>query len=218
MMETKTEISENIQMYLVNIFRLREGDKPVPVPALVEEMGITSASVNEMCRKLEKAGFIDYIPYSGVELTSMGLEQARSVLRKHRLWEVFLVGKLGYEHEEAHQTACQLEHATPDKLADLLEEYLERPPVNPAGEPIPGSWREDGGPLVRTLLTLNPGMTARISHISGQGPEQAFLEKNGLRSGADITLLAGDEGSYLVLVGEKRITLAKDVAGLVYIR
>ena len=214
----KNRLSENIQMYLVNIYRLREGEDPVPVPLLGEEMGITPASVNEMCRKLEKAGFIDYIPYSGVVLTPLGMEQARSVLRKHRLWEVFLVGKLGYDFQDAHDTACQLEHATPDRLADLLEMYLERPTVNPCGEPIPGSSLPNSGGIVRTLLSTDPGVALKISHLAGEPDERSYLEQNGLRPGADCTLLAASQESILVAVGEKKITLVKELAKLVHVR
>ena len=92
MVLSKQYRSESVQMYLITVYRLREQGNPVPMPLLVDEMGLTPASINEMCRKLEKEQLLNYIPYSGVNLTALGEELARDILRKHRIWEVFLVG------------------------------------------------------------------------------------------------------------------------------
>ena len=122
MILSKQYRSESVQMYLITVYRLREQGNPVPIPHLVDEMELTPASINEMCRKLEKEQLLNYIPYSGVNLTKRGEELARDILRKHRIWEVFLVGNLGFDFEEAHKIACQLEHYTPEDLADRLED------------------------------------------------------------------------------------------------
>ena len=89
------DLTENAQMYLLEIARLCEVETPVPLSRLAEELRISSSSANEMCRKLETQGFLIYQPYKGVVLTDDGQTFANYLLRRHRLWEVFLVEKLG---------------------------------------------------------------------------------------------------------------------------
>ena len=127
------ELSESMQMYLITIARLRDNGSPVPLSLLADTLSISPVSVNEMCRKLQDQGLVVYQPYKGALLTDVGDERACHILRRHRLWDVFLVDKLGFEYGEAHDIACQLEHATPDAVADRLDHYLDYPPVNPIG-------------------------------------------------------------------------------------
>ena len=135
--ETSLALSESMETYLITIARLRVDDQPVPLSQLAEVLSISPVSVNEMCRKLQDQGFALYQPYKGVLLTPEGEKRAFYTLRRHRLWEVFLVQKLKFNFVEAHEAACQLEHSTPNLVADRLEVYLDYPATNPEGEPIP---------------------------------------------------------------------------------
>lgn len=212
------DFSESTQMYLVTIFRMRDQENPVPIPSLVEEMGITPASINEMCRKLERDNLLLYVPYSGVRLTDKGENFARKILRKHRLWEVFLVGKLSFDFDQAHNIACQLEHNTPDKLADRLDGFLGQPQVNPRGEPIPGSEK----PLEKSreipLMGLAPGDGAEITHLHGDKVETDFLLKNGLIPGEEVLIMAVDDSSLLILIREEHLVLSRELAEKVYVQ
>jgi len=210
--------SESVQMYLVTIYRMRERESPVPVPLLVEEMGLTPASINEMCRKLEKEDLINYVPYSGVNLTERGEELARDILRKHRLWEVFLVGKLGFDFEEAHEIACQLEHYTQDDLADRLEGFLEHPQVNPRGEPIPWSKTTPENLQEIPLLGLSPGDEAKITHLDGEKVETGYLLKNEIKPGEEVLVMAVDDTSMLILIRGDRLVLSRELAEKVYVQ
>ncbi len=211
-------LSESVQMYLLTIYRMRERESPVPVPVLVEEMGLTPASINEMCRKLEKEHLLSYVPYSGVNLTEKGEELARDILRKHRLWEVFLVGKLGFDFEEAHEIACQLEHHTQDDLADRMEEFLGQPQVNPRGEPIPWSKTDSEKNLEIPLLGLSPGDEAKITHLNAEKVETGYLLKNEVKPGEEVLVMAVDDTSMLILIRGEHLVLSRELAEKVYVQ
>ncbi len=218
MVLSKQYRSESVQMYLITVYRLREQGNPVPMPLLVDEMGLTPASINEMCRKLEKEQLLNYIPYSGVNLTARGEELARDILRKHRIWEVFLVGNLDFDFEEAHKIACQLEHYTPEDLADRLEEFLEYPQVNPRGESIPLSKSALEQNQGQPLLNLSPGDKAQITHIRGDKIETGYLLKNNIKPGQEVLIRAVDETSVLILNQGEHLVLSRDLAEKVFIQ
>ena len=209
---TLTALSESMQMYLVTIARLREDGQPVPLSRLAEALSISPVSVNEMCRKLQDHGLVLYRPYKGALLTPEGAQRACYILRRHRLWEVLLVEKLGFEYSKAHEIACQLEHATPNPLADRLDTFLGYPAVNPKGEPIP---RADGvfptRPLV-TLAALSAGQQGHVVRCDVSDAARAFLDEQGIRPGARLTAVATAEDSVLVQVGEAHISLARSLA------
>jgi DtxR family Mn-dependent transcriptional regulator len=205
-------VSESMEMYLVTITRLRVENQPVPLSQLAETLSISPVSVNEMCRKLQDQGFAVYQPYKGVSLTPEGQQRASYILRRHRLWEVFLVEKLGFSFKEAHNAACQLEHSTPNLVADRLEAFLEYPSVNPEGEPIP---RADGvlpaNPWI--LLTALPvGGSSHVIRCEANQAEQAFLHEHGIRPGAALTVLAMADDSLLVGVGEAQLSMTRELA------
>jgi len=218
MVLSKQYRSESVQMYLITIYRLREQGNPVPMPLLVDEMGLTPASINEMCRKLEKEQLLNYIPYSGVNLTARGEELARDILRKHRIWEVFLVGNLDFDFEEAHKIACQLEHYTQEDLADRLEEFLEYPRVNPRGESIPLSKSALEQNQGQPLLNLSPGDKAQITHIRGDKIETGYLLKNNIKPGQEVLIRAVDETSVLILNQGEHLVLSQELAEKVYVQ
>ena len=109
------QLSEREEMYLVTIARIQEaGDAgPVPLKTLARELGIGSISTNQMVRTLEEAGWLIYTPYKGVEFTPPGRQRALRILRHRRLWQVFLVERIGYSSDEASELACRLEHTLP---------------------------------------------------------------------------------------------------------
>ena len=207
-----TPLSESMQMYLVTIARLRVDGRPVPLSQLAESLSISPVSANEMCRKLQDHGLVVYRPYKGASLTLEGERRAYYVLRRHRLWEVFVVNKLGLDYDQAHDIACQLEHATSEALADRLDAFLGYPAVNPRGEPIP---RVDGGLAERALLPLSRLSTGQRAHVlrcDVNEAARAFLDERGMRPGAPLAVMATAEDSLLVQVGGAHISLARSLA------
>jgi DtxR family Mn-dependent transcriptional regulator len=204
-------------MYLVTIARLRMDGKPVPLSQLAEALSISPVSVNEMCRKLQDQGLVVYRPYKGASLTLEGERRAYYILRRHRLWEVFLVEKLGFEYSQAHDAACQLEHATPNLVADRLDVFLEHPIVNPLGQPIPRAGGDLPASPSRPLAALSAGQRGHVVRCGASEAARAFLDEQGVRPGASLAVVATAEDSLLVQVGEAHVSLAHSLAEAVQV-
>lgn len=124
--------------YLKAIYKLVEQeDDAVTNNAIAEKMETKAASVTDMLKKLADKKLINYQKYQGVTLTNKGEKIALMIIRKHRLWEMFLVEKLNFKWDEVHDVAEQLEHINSDKLIEQLDKYLCYPKVDPHGDPIP---------------------------------------------------------------------------------
>lgn len=131
-------ISFTEENYLKVIHRLSEAtSEDISTNAVAELMQTKAASVTDMLRKLADKGWVNYQKYQGVRLSEEGEKIALSIVRKHRLWEVFLVDKMGFNWDEVHEIAEQLEHIESDQLVNKLDEYLGFPKTDPHGDPIP---------------------------------------------------------------------------------
>jgi DtxR family Mn-dependent transcriptional regulator len=131
-------ISFTEENYLKVIHRLSEAtSEDISTNAVAELMQTKAASVTDMLRKLADKGWVNYQKYQGVRLSTAGEKIALSIVRKHRLWEVFLVDKMGFNWDEVHEIAEQLEHIESDQLVNKLDEYLGFPKTDPHGDPIP---------------------------------------------------------------------------------
>jgi len=131
-------ISFTEENYLKVIHRLSEAtSEDISTNAVAELMQTKAASVTDMLRKLADKGWVNYQKYQGVRLSATGEKIALSIVRKHRLWEVFLVDKMGFNWDEVHEIAEQLEHIESDDLVNKLDEYLGFPKTDPHGDPIP---------------------------------------------------------------------------------
>lgn len=141
--------------YIKAIWKLSQGDDPlVTTNSIAAEVHTRAASVTDMLRKLSAKKLIRYEKYQGVQLTASGRKTALSIVRKHRLWEVFLVDKLNYGWDEVHEIAEQLEHIVSDNLTDRLDLFLGHPKVDPHGDPIPdknGRISDPNGVLLSTI-------------------------------------------------------------------
>lgn len=104
---------------------------------LSEKLEVSNAAISDMAKKLSNAGLIDYTKYKGVELTGEGKKIALKIIRRHRLWELFLIKVLGLSWSEVHDEAEKLEHSTSDFLIDKIDDFLENPKFDPHGDPIP---------------------------------------------------------------------------------
>ncbi|MEG0678352.1 MAG: metal-dependent transcriptional regulator, partial [Carnobacterium sp.] len=130
-------MTPNKEDYLKIIYELGGTEKKINNKEIVKRLGVSAASVSEMMSKLLKEGYIERLPYQGVELNEKGLRKASTLIRKHRLWEVFLVEHLGYSWNEVHAEAEVLEHVSSIELTNRLENYLNFPKICPHGGMIP---------------------------------------------------------------------------------
>jgi len=141
--------------YLKAIFKLSKGNIEVSTNAVAEELDTKASSVTDMLKKLAEKKLVNYAPYKGVKLTNSGRNVAISVIRKHRLWEVFLVDKLDFKWDEVHDIAEQLEHVQSSELVERLDQFLEHPEYDPHGDPIPDKDGNINRHKEQTLADLN---------------------------------------------------------------
>lgn len=204
-------MSEHVEMYLVMIALLRDDfDTPVPLSLLAQNLAISPVSANEMCRKLNEQGRVEYQPYKGVTLTAAGEAEAQQILSRRRLWEMFLVQKLGIDNAEADTIACRLEHITSSALINALQDYLARAPqridCTGCNAATPASPQ-------RPLSHCGVGQHGRITTISSDHATIDFLIAQGVGPHTAVTVLAiGSDGSLLLDAGQHRLTLAAALA------
>lgn len=132
-------LSSSQENYLKAIYKLEVGDGIATNQSLAALVEATPASVTNMLRKLTEAGWVEYRAYQGATLTPSGRNEAVTLVRKHRLWEVFLVEKLHYDWDAVHSLAEELEHIGGEELINRLDAFLEHPAYDPHGDPIPNA-------------------------------------------------------------------------------
>ncbi len=139
--------------YLKAIFSLADAQAGgfVKTNSIANKLNTKAASVTDMLKRLFEKDLVSYQKYQGVKLTSLGEKFAKQMIRKHRLWEVFLATKLKFNWDEVHDIAEQLEHTQSEELTDRLEEFLGFPTHDPHGDPIPD---KDGNFAERYNMTL----------------------------------------------------------------
>jgi len=130
-----TQAEENYLKTILSISLRNDGR--ISTNEIANEIGTSPASVSDMFKKLQEKKLIKYKKYQGVSLTKKGRKNATNILRKHRLWETFLVNTLNFSWDEVHIIAEQLEHIQSEKLIDELDDFLEKPKFDPHGDPIP---------------------------------------------------------------------------------
>ena len=163
--------SASKENYLKAVFHLQQGQGTVNTNALAAALQTRAASVTDMLKKLKSQKLLQYERYKGVKLTAEGKKLAIHIIRKHRLWESFLVDKLGFGWEEVHEVAEELEHISSKKLIDRLEEYLGFPETDPHGDPIPdnqGRMRVSKAVQLHEVALEKP---CTISHVGDQSVE-----------------------------------------------
>ena len=133
------QISPSKEDYIKTIYNLNGSDTIVSNKQLSHSLAFSSASLTDMNNRLKKENLITYYPYKGVQLTDLGIQIANQLIRKHRIWEVFLFEKLGFEWDEVHVEADRLEHASSDKVIERLSNLLGNPVYDPHGGIIPNA-------------------------------------------------------------------------------
>ena len=181
--------------YLKAIYHLSDGGKKsVSTNAISEALKTKPASVSDMMRKLAGKGVVDYQKYHGVEISENGKKNALSIIRKHRLWEVFLVEKLKFNWDEVHEIAEQLEHIRSSLLISRLDEFLGYPQYDPHGDPIP-----DKEGVIQTkprvpLSKLVIGDKAKLTSVSDSSDMfLRYLDKLNIAIGCQILILEKHE-------------------------
>lgn len=208
--------SQAEENYLKAIYNLEtEVDKGVSTNLIAEKMLTKASSVTDMIKKLSEKGLVDYIKYKGVQLTEEGHRVAISTIRKHRLWEYFLVNKLDFSWDEVHDIAEQLEHIKSEKLIDRLDTFLEFPSHDPHGDPIP----DKNGYMYKRkkieLASLSPQNETILLGVKDSSDEfLRYLNNKNIAIGNKIKVLGLElyDKSMQVAVNGKEMTISNEVA------
>lgn len=201
--------------YLKQIYELSLDHALVKTSRLAEALEVSPAAVTEMVKRLDGQHLVEYRPYRGVNLTTRGRREALRVLRRHRLWEVFLFKVIRIPWPQVHDYACRLEHCTDDGLANALDEYLGGPAFDPHGDPIP---RADGTveEIDRLrLVALEPGTRARVAQCANENPRLLdYLKSLGVVPGVEIEVVeqAPFNGPLTLRVGDETAVIGLDAA------
>lgn len=208
--------------YLKAIYHLElEADKGISTNAIARKLETKASSVTDMIKKLSDKDVVVYKKYKGVKLTSLGKKTAANIVRKHRLWEVFLVEKLNFSWDEVHDVAEQLEHIQSEKLVDQIDALLGFPTQDPHGDPIPdkdGNLKIVEKSLLSTLSKNEIGVCVGVNDSSSEFLK--FLDKKGITLGKQIKVLEIEDfdDSLSIQVDEKKLSVSKKIANNLYIQ
>ena len=208
--------------YLKTIFHLeRKLKSEVSTNALAERMQTRASSVTDMMQKLADKKMLVYKKYKGVQLTEKGKKAAAYVVRKHRLWEVFLVDKLEFHWDEVHEIAEQMEHINSVELIKRLDAFLGHPDFDPHGDPIPdkdGNIKKAEKRLLSELIKNQIGICVGVKESS---PEYLqYLDKKKISIGTKINVLGKEffDGSMMIQVGRDQFFVSKQIAENLYVQ
>ncbi len=170
--------SSSKENYIKAVFHLQQEQESVTTNALADALQTKPASVTDMLKKLKAQKVLQYEKYRGVKLTPEGKKIAVQIVRKHRLWEFFLVEKLQFGWEEVHEIAEELEHISSKKLIDRLDAFLDFPQHDPHGDPIPDI--NGKMPLLQqsAVSEMPTGSSGTVNGISDQSAEMLDLLKH----------------------------------------
>jgi DtxR family Mn-dependent transcriptional regulator len=208
--------------YLKAIYKLQETNgEVVATSALAQVMGVHAPSVTDMLKRMGQKKLVSYQKSKGVKLTEKGRQVAIGIVRNHRLWEVFLVEKLGYGWDEVHDIAEQLEHIQGEELINKLDAYLGFPKTDPHGDPIPDA--KGVLPKLKSVLlsSLKEGEEATFTGVSDHSTSFLhYLDKAGIALGDMLKVKSieqYDQTYTLALKGKREVTVSHKVANSILV-
>lgn len=174
-----------------------------------------------MLKKLAEKDLVNYVKYQGVSLTEKGKLSAKMIVRKHRLWEVFLVDKLDFSWDEVHDIAEELEHIKSEKLINKLDDFLGNPTEDPHGDPIPNAY----GQIIKTekhllseLAVNQTGVCVGVKDSSADFLK--YLDKQEIALGSKIEIIGKEsfDLSLKIKVDSKELTISNKIAGNLFVK
>jgi len=208
--------------YLKTIYHLTVvSEVDISTNAIAEKIETKASSVTDMLKKLAEKELVNYIKYQGVSLTDQGQLAAKMIVRKHRLWETFLVEKLDFSWDEVHDLAEQLEHIKSEKLINKLDDFLGNPTKDPHGDPIPDA----KGRIIKVEKQLlsefeknQGGICVGVKDTSSEFLK--YLDKQEIALGSQIEIVEKEnfDSSFRIRIGTKEITISNKIASNIYIK
>jgi DtxR family Mn-dependent transcriptional regulator len=208
--------------YLKAIYHLTSvTDSEVSTNAIAEMMETKASSVTDMMKKLGEKGLVNYKKYQGVSLTDKGRLSAKMIVRKHRLWEVFLVEKLNFSWDEVHDIAEQLEHIKSEKLINKLDDFLGNPTEDPHGDPIPdaqGKIVNTDKQLLSELAENQIGICVGVKDSSAEFLK--YLDKQAISLGSKFEIISKEsfDLSIKIRVNGTELTISNKIASNLFVK
>jgi len=218
----QVKYSASKENYLKSIYHLQHNSESVSTNALAQALQTKPASVTDMLKKLTAQKLLQYEKYRGVKLTAEGRKVAVQIIRKHRLWEYFLVNKLQFGWEEVHEIAEELEHISSKKLIDRLDAFLEFPQSDPHGDPIPDSSGKVPSVRLLTLANLPVNIAAEICSIGNQSVDMMELLKHkNIQIGSRVEIVkkfSFDQSLEISIGNQPSFTISANLANLLFVK
>ena len=213
---TNIKLSKSEENYLKSIFNLSEfGNKKVSTNSISKILNIEPASVTDMIKKLSKKKLIYHERYKGSSISKSGIKIALQIIRRHRLWEVFLHDKLKFKWDQIHEIAEELEHVSSDNLIDSLDKFLKYPKIDPHGDPIPNKLGEIDFVDKISIYDLNINQKGIVSRIINEDDEFFnLLKKLDIEIGTEIKMTDKIEydDSLEISINNKSVIISKQIA------
>ena len=207
--------------YLTAIYRNLDDTGEIKPNLLASKLEISNAAVTDMLRKLSRDGFVHYKKYKSIKLTMEGESYAKNMLRRHRIWEVFLHQILGMTWDKVHDEAEKLEHSSSDELINLLEEFLEFPEVDPHGYPIPDkNGKIKKSKIVVAITELKENDSAKVIRVNDDVKNLlSYITKIGISLGKEILIKDKLEydGSVLIEIDKKEVNISNKIASNIFV-
>ncbi|MEL0651678.1 metal-dependent transcriptional regulator [Algibacter sp. TI.3.09] len=208
--------------YIKAIYHLgKQGENNVSTNAIAKEMETKASSVSDMVKKLSEKGYADYKKYQGVTLTKEGKLIAVNIVRKHRLWEVFLSEKLNFSWDEIHDVAEQLEHIKSEKLIKQLDAFLDYPSHDPHGDPIPD---ENGRIQSIDKILLSQAQVSNICICVGVKDSSSeflkYLDKHGIALGTELKVTNKEpfDNSITITINHSEFIISNIIANNLFVK
>ena len=207
--------------YLSVIYKSSDSNGVIKANQIAEKLNISGAAVTDMLRRLSKEGYVDYKRYKGIRLTKSGEDYARSMVRRHRIWEVFLHQIVGLPWDKVHNEAENLEHSSSDELIERLEEMLDYPEFDPHGDPIPDrNGKMPKSNLGIPLSAVEPGNIVKVNRVPDFDSNfLQYISKIGIELNKEITVLDELEfdHSLSIKVDKKETNISNKVAANIFV-
>jgi len=212
------KLSQSEENYIKALFHLTEQIQKSDTSSseLADKLKIKAASVTAMLRRLRDKKLVSYKPYSTIKLSKRGRELAVQIIRKHRLWEVFLVKTLGFSWDKVHDIAEQLEHIESAELINRLDAFLKHPSTDPHGDPIPNAKGIVLESRKKQLAKVVVGNSYKVVSVADDSsPFLKYLLEHGISIGSQLKLENRhefDESHSITLLDGRKISLSKQAA------
>lgn len=207
--------------YLSIIYKNKDNKGAIKANQISANLGISGAAVTDMLKKLSKDGYVNYEKYKGITLTKNGEDYARNIVRRHRIWELFLHQILGLPWDKVHDEAHNLEHGASDELINRMEEMLDFPEFDPHGDPIP----DKNGKLPKgekgiPLSLVKPGNKVKVNRVHDfDSSFLQYISKIGIELNKElrvIDVLTFDH-SLLIVIDKKEINISSKLAANIFV-